>query len=195
MMGKLTREDLLPLEKYAQVRQQFRSRVMAHKKHRQVQIGPHARLYFEDRLTMQYQIQEMLRIERIFEPDGIDEELAAYNPLIPDGQNWKATMMVEYADADKRRQALAELIGIENRVWVKIDDFDRVWAVADEDLERTEPDKTSSVHFLRFDLTPAMTQAAREGADIGMGIEHPLYTHAVDPVDLTIRDSLVQDLA
>ena len=193
-MGKLTREDLLPLEEYAQVRQQFRSRVMAHKKHRQVQIGPYARLYFEDRLTMQYQIQEMLRIERIFEPDGIDEELAAYNPLIPDGYNWKATMMVEYADPNERRQALAELIGIENRVWVKIDDFDRVWAIADEDLERTEPDKTSSVHFLRFDLTPAMTQAAREGADIGMGIEHPLYIHAVDPVELAIRDSLVQDL-
>lgn len=144
---------------------------------------------------MQYQIQEMLRIERIFEPEGIDEELAAYNPLIPDGCNWKVTMMVEYADADERRQALAELIGIENRVWVKIDDFDRVWAIADEDLERTEPDKTSSVHFLRFDLTPAMTQAARKGADIGIGIEHPLYTHTIDPVDLAIRDSLVQDLA
>ncbi len=194
-MEKLTREDLLPLEKYAQVRQQFRSRVMAHKKRRQVQIGPHVRLYFEDRLTMQYQVQEMLRIERIFEPDGIDEELAAYNPLIPDGHNWKATMMVEYADPDERRQALAKLIGIENRVWVKVDDFERVWAVADEDLERTEPDKTSSVHFLRFDLTPAMAQAARKGADIGMGIEHPLYTYAVDTIGLAIRDSLVQDLA
>lgn len=194
-MAKLTREDLLPLEKYAQVRQQFRSRVMAHKKHRQVQIGPHARLYFEDRLTMQYQIQEMLRIERIFEPEAIDEELAAYNPLIPDGDNWKATMMVEYADPDERHQALAELIGVEYRVWVRVDGCERVWAVADEDLERTTPDKTSSVHFLRFDLTPAMTQAARKGADIAIGIEHPLYTHAVDPVDLAIRDSLVQDLA
>lgn len=194
-MEKLTREDLLSLEKYAQVRQQFRSRVMEHKKHRQVQIGPHARLYFEDRLTMQYQIQEMLRIERIFEPAGIDEELAAYNPLIPDGENWKATMMVEYADPDERRQALAELVGVEDRVWVRVDDFERVWALADEDLERATPDKTSSVHFLRFDLTPAMAQAARKGAGIAMGIEHPRYSHAVDPIDLAVRDSLVQDLA
>ncbi len=194
-MEKLTREDLLTLEKYAQVRQEFRSRVMAHKKQRQVQIGPHARLYFEDRLTMQYQIQEMLRIERIFEADGIDEELAAYNPLIPDGHNWKATFMVEYADPEERRRALAELIGIENRVWVKVDGCERVWAIADEDLERATPDKTSSVHFLRFDLTPAMMQAARQGADISIGIEHPRYTHAIDPVDPVVRDSLAQDLA
>lgn len=194
-MEKLTREDLLALEKYAQVRQEFRSRVMAHKKHRQVQIGPHARLSFEDRLTMHYQIQEMLRIERIFEPEGIDEELAVYNPLIPDGHNWKATLMVEYADPEERRQALAELIGIEDRVWIKVDGFKRVWAVADEDLERATPDKTSSVHFLRFDLTPDMMHAARQGAGIGIGIDHPAYAYEIDPVDLAIRDSLVQDLA
>ena len=144
---------------------------------------------------MQYQIQEMLRVERIFEPEGIDEELAAYNPLIPDGNNWKATLMVEYADAEERRQALAQLIGIEDRVWIKVDGNERVWGVADEDLERTTPDKTSSVHFLRFDLMPAMIQLARQGADISVGIEHPAYKYEVDPMDSTIRDSLAQDLA
>jgi Protein of unknown function (DUF3501) len=193
-MDKLTRNDLYSLEKYAELRSAFRSQVMAHKKHRQVQIGPHARLVFEDRLTMQYQVQEMLRIERIFEAQGIEDELRAYNPLIPDGTNWKATFMVEYEDPAERRQALAELIGIEDRVWIKVDGFERVWAIADEDLERATTEKTSSVHFLRFDLPPAMSAAVKAGANIGVGIDHPAYSYQVDPVEQQTRDSLAQDL-
>ena len=194
-MDKLTRNDLYSLEKYAELRPAFRSQVMAHKKHRQLQIGPHARLAFEDRLTMQYQIQEMLRIERIFEAEGIDDELKAYNPLIPDGTNWKATLMVEYEDPAERQVALATLIGIEDRVWVKVDGFERVWAIADEDLERETTEKTSSVHFLRFDLTPAMSAAVKAGVRISVGIDHPVYTYQVDPVDQLTRDSLALDLA
>ncbi len=193
-MDKLTRNDLYSLEKYAELRATFRSQVMAHKKHRQVQIGPHARLTFEDRLTMQYQIQEMLRIERIFEAQGIEDELKAYNPLIPDGTNWKATFMVEYEDPAERRLALAKLIGIEDRVWIKIDEFERVWAIADEDLERETTEKTSSVHFLRFDLTSAMNAAVKAGASISVGIDHPAYCYQVDSVDPPTRDSLAQDL-
>jgi hypothetical protein len=194
-MDKLTRNDLYSLEKYAEMRPAFRSQVMAHKKHRQVQIGPHARLVFEDRLTMQYQIQEMLRIERIFEAQGIEDELKAYNPLIPDGTNWKATFMVEYEDPAERRLALAKLIGIEGRIWIKVDDLEHIWAIADEDLERETTEKTSSVHFLRFDLTPAMSAAVKAGASISVGIDHPAYNYQVDPVDGLIRDSLAQDLS
>ncbi len=193
-MDKLTRNDLYSLEKYAELRPAFRSQVMAHKKHRQVQIGPHARLIFEDRLTMQYQIQEMLRIERIFEAQGIEDELKAYNPLIPDGTNWKATFMVEYEDPEERRLALAKLIGIEDRIWIKVDSFERVWAIADEDLKRETTEKTSSVHFLRFDLMPAMSAAVKAGASISIGIDHPAYAYQVDPVDQLTRDSLAQDL-
>ena len=193
-MDKLTRNDLYSLEKYAELRPAFRSQVMAHKKHRQVQLGPHARLTFEDRLTMHYQIQEMLRIERIFEAEGIEDELKAYNPLIPDGSNWKATLMVEYEDSAERRLALARLIGIEDRVWVRVDGFERIGAIADEDLERETEEKTSSVHFLRFDLTPAMSAAVKTGANIGVGIDHPAYSYQVDPVDQLTRDSLAQDL-
>jgi hypothetical protein len=194
-MDKLTRNDLYSLEKYAEMRPAFRSQVMAHKKHRQVQIGPHARLVFEDRLTMQYQIQEMLRIERIFEAQGIEDELKAYNPLIPDGTNWKATFMVEYEDPAERRRALAKLIGIEGRIWIRVDDLEHVWAIADEDLERETTEKTSSVHFLRFDLTPAMSAAVKAGASISVGIDHPAYNYQVDPVDELTRDSLAQDLS
>jgi hypothetical protein len=194
-MQKLTRNDLYSLEKYAELRTEFRARVMAHKKHRQVQIGPHARLVFEDRLTMQYQIQEMLRIERIFEARGIEDELRAYNPLIPDGNNWKATFMVEYEDPEERRQALAKLIGIEERVWIRVDGFEHVWAIADEDLERATTEKTSSVHFLRFDLAAAMSTAVKAGAGVGSGIDHPAYTYQVDPIDQVTRDSLAQDLS
>jgi hypothetical protein len=194
-MDKLTRNDLYSLEKYAEMRPAFRSQVMAHKKHRQVQIGPHARLVFEDRLTMQYQIQEMLRIERIFEAQGIEDELKAYNPLIPDGTNWKATFMVEYEDPAERRLALAKLIGIEGRIWIKVDDLEHIWAIADEDLERETTEKTSSVHFLRFDLTPAMSAAVKAGASISVGIDHPAYNYQVDPVDELTRDSLAQDLS
>jgi len=194
-MNKLTKDDLYTLETYARVRNDFRTRVMAHKKNRQVAIGPNARLYFEDALTMQYQVQEMLRVERIFEPEGIQEELDAYNPLIPDGSNWKATFMMEYPDEEERRQMLNRLKGIEDRVWVQVADFDRVYAIADEDLEREDEQKTSSVHFLRFELSPEMAAAVRAGATVSAGIEHGQYSHSADPVPQNVRDSLAADLA
>ncbi len=192
-MQKLTRADLYSLEKYAEVRPEFRSWVMAHKKNRQVPIGPHAMLYFEDRLTIQYQIQEMLRAERIFEAEGIEEELATYNPLIPDGRNWKATFMIEYTNADERQKALAGMIGIEDRVWVQVESFKRIWAIADEDLERENEEKTSAVHFLRFELTPEMITAAKANAVIAMGIGHEAYDYTVDSIPDTVRASLVAD--
>jgi hypothetical protein len=192
---KLSRDDLYPLEKYAELRSEFRSRVLAHKQNRLVCIGPWATLYFEDRLTMQYQIQEMLRIERIFESAGIQDELDAYNPLIPDGGNWKATFMIEVPDPDERRAVLAKLVGIEDRVWVQIGDADRVFAIADEDMERETAEKTSAVHFLRFELTPAMVAAAKQGASINVGIDHPEYREAITPVAETVRASLITDLA
>ena len=194
-MSKLRREDLYSLEKYAQVRAEFRAGVMAHKKERRLPIGPHATLYFEDSLTIQYQVQEMLRIERIFEPEGIQEELDAYNPLIPDGSNWKATFMMEYPDEQERRRALAGLVGIEDKVWVQVVGFDRVYAVADEDLERANEDKTSSVHFLRFELTPEMVGGVKGGAPVSAGIDHPRYGFAAEPIPGPIRDSLAGDLA
>lgn len=194
-MKKLTRDDLYSLEKYAEVRSGFRAQVMAHKQNRKVAIGPNATLYFEDRMTMQYQIQEMLRIERIFEAEGINDELAAYNPLIPDGHNWKATFMVEFPDVEERRAALKRLKGVENRVWVRVAGFDPVRPHADEDLEREDEEKTSSVHFLRFELTPDMVRAVKQGAAISMGIDHPAYTHQVDPIPAPTRDSLAQDLS
>ncbi len=194
-MQKLTREDLFSLEKYAQIRVQFRAQVMAHKRNRQVSIGAHATLYFEDRLTMQYQVQEMLRVERIFEPAGIEDELNAYNPLIPDGANWKATFMIEYGDENERRAALARMIGIEDKVWVQVEGHARVWAIADEDMERDTADKTSSVHFLRFELTPGTIKAVKTGAAIGMGIDHPEYRHQVEKLPPAIRDALAADLA
>ena len=194
-MQKLTRDQLMPLEQYAKQRNDFRARVMAHKKNRQVQIGPHVTLYFEDRLTMHYQVQEMLRAERIFEDAGIEDELNAYNPMIPDGSNWKATFMIEYGDEEERRVALGKMIGIEHKVWVQVTGFAKVWPIADEDLERTTEEKTSSVHFLRFELTPDMIQAAKAGAAIIMGIEHSAYTHSVSPLPEATRASLVQDIA
>ncbi|MCB1723104.1 MAG: DUF3501 family protein [Chromatiaceae bacterium] len=195
MMNKLTRDDLYTLEKYAEVRPEFRARVMAHKQNRRLPIGPNATLYFEDALTMHYQIQEMLRAERIFEAAGIQEELDAYNPLIPDGSNWKATFMMEYPDENERRQQLAKLIGIERHVWTQVADFARVTPIADEDLERETDEKTSSVHFLRFELTPEMVAAIKNGAPISIGIDHPAYAHAVEPIAQNIRDSLAGDLA
>ena len=194
-MNKLTRNDLFSLEKYVELRPQFRAQVMAHKKNRQVAIGPHATLYFEDRLTMQYQVQEMLRIERIFEADGINDELAAYNPLIPDGSNWKATFMLEFPGAEERREALKRFKGIETRVWARVADFEPVRPHADEDLEREDEEKTSSVHFLRFELTPEMVKAVKQGAAIAMGIDHPAYVHQVNPLPPAARDSLAQDLS
>ena len=193
-MQKLNRDDLFTLEKYAEVRPEFRARVMAHKKNRQLPIGPNATLYFEDALTMQYQIQEMLRIERIFEAAGIQEELDAYNPLIPDGSNWKATFMMEYPDEDERRVQLQKLVGIERHVWAQVADFARVTPIADEDLEREDDEKTSSVHFLRFELTDEMAEAVKNGAAVSMGIDHPAYTYAAEPIPQNVRDSLAQDL-
>jgi hypothetical protein len=193
-MEKLTRGDLYSLEKYAELRSEFRARVMAHKQNRKLSIGPSATLYFEDRLTMQYQIQEMLRAERIFEPSGIEEELAAYNPLIPDGSNWKATFMIEEPDVDRRRQLLVDLVGIEHRVWVQVGGHERVYAVADEDLDRGTEAKTSSVHFLRFELGSDMVRDAKGGTALGFGIDHPGYTYLVDPVADTVRNALLADL-
>lgn len=194
-MSKLTPANLLSLEDYSKQRADFRSKVMAHKKNRQVHLGDHATLYFEDSLTMQYQVQEMLRIERIFEEEGINEELAAYNPLIPDGSNLKATFMVEYEDVDERKAALAKLIGIENKVWIQVAGFEKVYPFANEDLERTTEEKTSSVHFLRFEFTPDMIAAAKQGADMAMGIEHENYYVEMNPVATNIRDALVADFA
>lgn len=192
-MKKLTRTDLYSLEKYAELRPQFRSRVMAHKQNRQVAIGPNVTLYFEDWLTMQYQVQEMLRIERIFEADGVNQELAAYNPLIPDGSNWKATFMIEFPDVDERREALKRLKGVENRVWTQVAGFEPVRPQVDEDLDRADAEKTSAVHFLRFELSSEMVKAIKQGAAVAMGIDHPDYTHRVDPISQATRDSLVQD--
>jgi hypothetical protein len=194
-MKKLTRDDLYPLEKYAELRPRLRAEVMAHKQHRQVAIGPNATLYFEDRMTMQYQVQEMLRIERIFEADGINDELAAYNPLIPDGSNWKATFMVEFPEVEERREALKRLKGVENRVWIRVAGFEPVRPHVDEDLEREDEEKTSAVHFMRFELTPEMVKAVKQGVAIAMGIDHPAYTHAVDSIPAATRDSLARDLS
>lgn len=190
---ELTRADLYSLEQYAESRAEFRARVMAHKKDRRVALGPHATLCFEDRLTIQYQVQEMLRVERIFEPAGILDELDAYNPLIPDGTNWKATFMLEYEDLDARHAALARLRGIEHRVWVQVAGFEPVCAIADEDLERTDATKTSAVHFLRFELTAPMAAAVKAGAGVGLGSDHPDYRHQVQ-AGPEVRDSLAADL-
>jgi hypothetical protein len=194
MAEKLTREDLYSLEKYAELRAQFRSDVMQHKRNRIVHLGPHATLHFEDRMTMQYQVQEMLRAERIFEASGIQEELDAYNPLIPDGSNWKATFMIEFEDIDERRVMLAKLKGIERVVWMQVSGFDRVTPIANEDLERETEEKTSSVHFLRFELTPEMVQAVKGGAAISIGVDHPDYRSEIEALPQSIRDSLAADL-
>ena len=193
-MQKLNRDDLYSLEQYADARPDFRNRVLEHKKNRRIQVGPHAVFYFEDRLTIQYQVQEMLRVERIFEAEGIKDELEAYNPLIPDGSNWKATFMLEYADAEERRQALAQLVSIEERLWVQIEGCERVWAIADEDLERSTEDKTSAVHFLRFELTPEMVNLVKNGAAISLGIDHPGYSYQIDDLAPPARESLLMDL-
>jgi hypothetical protein len=194
-MDKLTRNDLFSLEEYAVNRDAFRARVMAHKKNRKLHIGPVATLYFEDRQTIQYQIQEMLRVERIFEAAGIEEELQAYNPLIPDGSNWKATFMIEEPDVEQRRELLAGLVGIEDCVWVRVGVNDPVYAIADEDLDRATADKTSSVHFLRFELTGKMVADLRQGASLSMGIDHANYSHQVEPVAAAVRAALAADLA
>jgi len=192
-MSKLTHDDLYSLEEYSRMRPEFRTKVIAHKKNRRVDIGEHASLYFEDSLTMQYQVQEMLRIERIFEQEGIQEELDVYNPLIPDGMNWKATFMLEYGDEKERKKELANLIGVEKALWVQIEGFDRVTPIANEDLERETEEKTSSVHFVRFELSPEMVSAAKQGAKIKAGIDHSAYNEETVISD-TVRESLVGDL-
>lgn len=196
-MSKLTRDDLYSLEQYAEVRKEFRAQVLEHKKHRKVHLGPHATLYFEDLLTMKYQIQEMLRIEKVFEADGIQEELDAYNPLIPDGSNWKATFMMEYGDVEQRKVELAKLGGIEDKVWVQVEGLDKSYGIANEDLDRTDEatGKTSAVHFMRFELTPEMCAAVKGGAAVSMGVDHPNYSEVVSPIEQATRDSLANDLA
>lgn len=194
-MKKLTHDDLLSLEQYALDRPAFRARVMAHKKNRIVRIGPHGSLQFEDRLTIQYQIQEMLRAERIFERPGIEAELAVYNPMIPDGGNLKATMMLEYEDPEERQRALAGLVGIEHCVWLRAAGYGQVVAIADEDLDRSTAEKTSAVHFLRFECTAEMRAALRRGAALAAGVEHPAYRHAIDPIAEAVRVTLIRDFA
>ena len=181
-MQKLSRDSLMTLEAYAKARKDFRAKVLAHKKNRTVGLGEHVTLIFEDELTIRYQIQEMLRAERVFEEAGIQDELDAYNPLIPDGSNWKATMMIEYVDPAERAKMLARLIGIEDRVWVQVEGCARVYAIADEDLERENADKTSSVHFLRFELERTMVQALKRGASLAVGVDHPAYSATIAPV-------------
>jgi len=193
-MPRIDRSSLMSLEAYARERTQFRAKVMAHKKDRTVHLGDHVTLLFEDELTVRYQVQEMLRVERIFEEDGIRGELDAYNPLVPDGCNLKATLMVEYPDPDERRKKLEGLIGIEDKVWVQVRAHERVWAIADEDLDRENEEKTSSVHFLRFELDDAMAKALKEGASLTIGIDHPRYAETVEPRP-AVRDSLAKDLA
>ena len=191
-MEKLTRNGLWSLERYAAERPAFRARVMAHKRLRQVALGPHATLFFEDCLTMRYQVQEMLRAERIFETDEIQGELDAYNPLIPDGQNLKATLMFEYADVDERHRALARMVGIEHRVWVRVEGFEPVFGVANEDMERSNEEKTAAVHFLSFELPAAAIAALRAEAALKMGIDHAALPYAVTVAD-AVRTALAKD--
>ena len=193
-MAALTHSDLLTLEAYSKYLKENKPKLIAHRRARTVHLGEHITLQFEDRETIQYQIQEMLRVEKIFEEEGIQSELDAYNPLIPDGTNWKATMLIEYPEVDERRVRLAELKGIEDLTWVQVAGHAKVFAIADEDLERENDEKTSSVHFLRFELSSAMKTSLRGGASLSIGIDHASYTHANDPVSSGIRDSLLNDL-
>ena len=193
-MQKISRDSLMSLESYAKARKDFRARVIAHKKHRTLALGEHVTLIFEDELTIRYQVQEMLRVERIFEEEGIQEELDAYNPLIPDGRNFKATMMIEYEDVDERRAALSRLKGIEDRVWVRVEGCAPAYAIADEDLERETDEKTSAVHFLRFELTGEMVSALKYGVGLAVGIDHPHYAAKIDPVPPEVRSALLADL-
>lgn len=190
----LERKDLWSLEQYAEKRQAFRTEVLAHKEHRRVQIGQHILLVFEDEKTIRYQIQEMLRIEKVFEAAAIEEELEAYNPLIPDGDNWKCSMLIQYPDVDERRQRLAALLDVENRVWVQVGATEKCFALADEDLERANDDKTSAVHFLRFQLGQAQESAVKDGAAITFGIDHKHYQEQDVLVSEGVRTSLAADL-
>ena len=193
-MQKIARDSLLSLEAYARQRKEFRAKVMAHKRDRTVHLGAHVTLIFEDELTLRYQVQEMLRIERIFEEQGIQDELDVYNPLIPDGRNLKATMMIEYADAEERKHALSKLKGIEDRVWIQVEGCARIYAIADEDLERENEEKTSAVHFLRFELNDEMARALKYGVGLALGVDHQNYQAEVSTVAAGVRASLAQDL-
>ena len=195
IMPVIRRDSLMTLEAYAKARKEFRARVLAHKKPRTVHLGEHMTLIFEDELTLRYQIQEMLRIEKTFEEEGIQDELDVYNPLVPDGSNFKATMLLEYEDVDERRRALAKLKGVEDRVWVHAEGCPRVWAIADEDLERENDEKTSAVHFLRFELTAEMVAALKYGVALGIGVDHPYYAAEIPAVGAETRAALLADLA
>jgi len=193
MTQLIQRADLMSLEQYAEQRPAFRQQVLAHKKHRQIALGPNATLYFEDRLTLLYQIQEMLRIEKVFEADGINEELEAYNPMVPDGCNFKATFMIEYADAVVRAAQLEKMIRIEDLVWMQIGTHDKIWSIADEDLDRSNDTKTSAVHFLRFELGEALAAELKAGADWRIGVQHAIYTYDL-AIEGETRESLLNDL-
>jgi len=194
IMPQITRDSIMTLEAYAKARQEFRTQVMAHKKNRKVYLGENITLLFEDELTVRYQIQEMLRVEKIFEEKGILDEMSVYNSLIPDGRNWKATMLIEYPDPVERAKRLTKLIGIEDNVWVKVQGHNPVYAIADEDLERETEEKTSSVHFLRFELTQNMIQGLHDGASLSMGIDHSVYQALIEQVDTMVCSSLINDL-
>ncbi len=193
-MQKLQKEDLYSLEQYSELRADFRDKVIEHKRNRRLPLGTNATLYFEDKLTMQYQVQEMLRIERIFEATGINEELDAYNPLIPDGSNWMATFMVEFPDEEERRAMLTHLVGIEDKVWMQVGDGEKIRPIADEDLERSDEQKTSAVHFLRFELDEKQVKVLKDGATLSAGIDHENYQVDVSRVAENIRDALIGDL-
>ena len=193
-MPRITRESLLTLEAYARERPAFRARAIAHKRARTVHLGEHVTLLFEDELTVRYQIQEMLRIEKMFEDAGIQDELDVYNPLVPDGGNLKATMLIEYEDATRRAEALARLKGVEDRVWLKVGDLPAVFAIADEDLDRSTEEKTSAVHFLRFELAAPMVNALKDSAPLGIGVDHPAYAAAIPAVGEATRKALAEDL-
>jgi hypothetical protein len=192
-MTLLSKKDLFSLEKYSEIRNEFRERVMNHKKNRRLAFNNHAVLYFEDALTMQYQVQEMLRIERIFEAEGIQQELDVYNTLIPEGANWKATFMIEYTDVHERKAALAKLIGVERSIWIKVEESEKVYAIANEDMDRETEDKTSAVHFMRFELTKDMITNIKVGLPIIFGIDHDLYkTEIIVPPK--VQTALIVDL-
>jgi hypothetical protein len=193
-MQKLVRQDLMTLEQYSVERPRLRAEIIAHKQLRTVQVGPNMTWLFEDRATIRYQVLEMLRVERIFEAAGIQDELDAYNPLIPSGSNWKATLLLEFPDPAARQVALAKLIGVEDRCWVRVSEMERVFAIADEDLERENAEKTSAVHFLRFELSPTMIEAAKSGASLSVGVDHENYRHSVAPLPAAVRDTLLLDL-
>jgi hypothetical protein len=193
-MQKLARQDLMTLEQYAVERPRLRAEVIAHKQLRTVQVGPNMTWLFEDRTTIRYQVLEMLRVERIFEAAGIQDELDAYNPLIPSGSNWKATLLLEFPDPAARQVALSKLIGVEDRCWVRVSEMERVFAIADEDLERENAEKTSAVHFLRFELSPTMIAAAQSGASLSVGVDHENYRHSIAPLPAAVRDALLLDL-